>query len=38
MYLVGPNNIGDLTRACDIWGLALPVRINETHKAKYIEL
>ena len=32
--LVGPNNIGDLTRACDIWGLTSVVRINENSQGQ----
>ena len=32
--LVGPNNIGDLTRACDLWGLTSVVRINENSQGQ----
>ena len=32
--LVGPNNVGDLTRACDLWGLTSIVRINENSQGQ----
>ena len=32
--LVGPNNIGDMTRACDLWGLTSVVRINENSQGQ----
>ena len=32
--LVGPNNIGDLTRACDLWDLTSVVRINENSQGQ----
>tara|TARA_B100001094_G_scaffold84505_1_gene80810 strand:+ start:13661 stop:14422 length:762 start_codon:yes stop_codon:yes gene_type:complete len=32
--LVAPNNVGDLTRACDLWGLTSIVRINENSQGQ----
>ncbi len=32
--LVGPNNIGDMSRSCDLWGLTSVVRINENSQGQ----